>query len=136
MASVIREFTVNASVEEVWKVVGNFANGPLKFAPSVFVGCQLKTPDTRVLAFADGNSATEQLISCDEKTHRVAWRWVDENIIHDNTVMQVSAADAKKSRVIWSHDVLPNEAAKWLAPTMDMLIPLFQQTFVNQEEEL
>lgn len=131
MASVVREFIVAAPIEKVWEIIGDFAQGPLRFAPGIFVGCELEAPDTRILRFSDGTEGIEQLVSRDEKTHRIVWRWVDEAIVHDNTIMQVMSEDQDTSRIIWIHDVLPHDAEVWLAPTMDKLIPVFQYAIKN-----
>ena len=128
MASVFREFIVKAPADRVWNVVGDFAGGSLKLAPEVFVGCKMLDATTRELTFADGMKAKEQLISRDDMARRGVWRWVDESVEHDNTVMQVFPEGNDTSRVVWVHDVLPDAAAEWLAPTMDALIPVFQES--------
>jgi len=131
MASVLREFTVGTSADKAWSVIGDFAHGPLKLAPDVFVSCDMEPENTRLLTFSDGTKAREQLISRDDKMRRGVWRWVDSGIIHDNTTMQVFPEGDNACRVIWVHDVLPDSAAEWLAPTMNKLVPLFQQSLNN-----
>ena len=131
MASVLREFTIETSADKAWGIIGDFEHGPLKLAPSVFVGCSMEPENTRLLTFSDGTKAKEQLISRDDKLRRGVWRWVDGNVIHDNTTMQVFPEGEDRCRVIWVHDVLPDSAAEWLAPTMDKLVPLFQQSLTD-----
>ena len=127
MASVIREIIIDAAPEEVWEVVSDFANGPLKMAPGVFVECRLDEPDLRALVFADGTVARERLIARDERARRIVWGWIGEEVAHDNASMQVFAEDEKRSRLVWIHDTLPDELTGWLATAMDQMAPVFQQ---------
>lgn len=128
MASVLREFTVETSADKAWDVIGDFAHGPLKLASGAFVSCDMGPENTRILTFPDGTKAKEQLVSRDDKIRRGVWRWVDDSVVHDNTTMQVFPEGDNTCRVIWIHDVLPDSAAEWLEPTMDRLVPLFQQS--------
>jgi hypothetical protein len=128
MASVVREFTVAVPADKAWSIIGDFAHGPIKLASGIFAGCEMLEDNTRQLTFSDGVTAKEQLISRDDTLRRGVWRWVDENVEHDNTVMQVFPEGDDSCRVVWIHDVLPDSAAEWLAPTMDKLIPLFQES--------
>lgn len=135
MASVVREFTVDTSADKAWSIIGDFAHGPLKLAPGVFVGCDMEPENTRLLTFADGTKAREQLISRDDTLRRGVWRWVDDSVIHDNAIMQVFPEGDEKCRVVWVHDVLPDSASEWLAAAMDKLVPLFQQSLAGKYKE-
>lgn len=44
MASVIREIIIDAPRDKVWDVVGDFAKGPLRFAPGMLVDCRVEEP--------------------------------------------------------------------------------------------
>jgi hypothetical protein len=131
VASVIREIIIEAPHEKVWDVVGDFANGPLRFAPGMLVNCRVDETDVRTITFADGTAARERLIARDEQARRIVWGWVADEVIHDNTSMQVFAQGEAQSRLVWIHDTLPDELTGWLATAMDQLAPVFQQTFRN-----
>jgi hypothetical protein len=135
MASVIREIVIDAAPEKVWSTVNDFASGPLRMAPGVFVDCRLDEPDVRTLTFADGTVASERLIARDEEARRIVWEWVgDERVAHDNTSMQVFAEGESRSRLVWIHDTLPDELTGWLATAMDQLAPVFQQALRSHDE--
>lgn len=131
MASVIREFIIEAPHEKVWDVVGDFTNGPPRFAPGMLVDCRVDETGVRTITFADGTAARERLIARDEQARRIVWGWVADEVVHDNTSMQVFAQGEAQSRLVWIHDTLPDELTGWLANAMDQLAPVFQQTFKN-----
>ena len=128
MASITREIIIDATPEKVWSVVGDFARGPLQSAPGVFTDCRLVEPGVRALHFVDGTIAKERLVARDEATRRIVWGWIGDEVAHDNTSMQVFAAGEKQTRLVWIHDTLPDELVGWLAPAMDRLAPIFQET--------
>jgi hypothetical protein len=128
MASVIREIVIDAAPETVWDAVGDFANGPLRMSGGVFVDCRLDEPDVRTLTFQDGSLASERLIARDEHARRIVWGWIGDEVIHDNTSMQVLAEGDTQTRLVWIHDTLPDHLTTWLATAMDQLTPVLQQT--------
>jgi hypothetical protein len=135
MASVIREIIIEATPDTVWAAVGDFANGPLRMSPGVFVDCRLDEPDVRTLTFADGTVASERLIARDEQARRIVWAWVgDDRVDHDNTSMQVFTNGDARSRLVWIHDTLPAELTGWLATAMDQLAPVFQEALRSRDE--
>jgi hypothetical protein len=134
MASVIREIIIDASHDKVWEVVGDFANGPPRFAPGMLVDCRVDEDGVRTITFADGTAARERLIARDEQARRIVWGWVAEEVDHDNTSMQVFAESDGRSRLVWIHDTLPDELTGWLATAMDRLAPVFQQSFSSRRQ--
>lgn len=73
MVSVIREIIIEAPQEKVWDVVGDFANGPPRFAPGMLVDCGVDETGVRTITFADGTTARERLIARDEQARRIVW---------------------------------------------------------------
>ena len=130
MASVTREIIIDAAPDKVWATVGDFAAGPLRVAPGVFVDCRVDEPGIRTLTFADGTVVRERLVTRDEENRRIVFAWIGDDVTHDNTTMQVVAEDEMRSRLVWIHDTLPDELAGWLAEAMDQLTPLLQQALV------
>jgi hypothetical protein len=133
MASVIREIVIDASPEEVWVAVGDFAGGPPRMSGGR-VDCRLDAPDVRALTFSDGTTARERLIARDDAARRIVYGWVGDEVAHDNTSMQVLADGERRSRLVWIHDTLPDELAGWLATAMDQLAPVIQQTLRSPTE--
>jgi len=127
MASVVREIVIDAPPAQVWAVVGDFAGGPSRMSPGMLADCRLDEPDVRALTFADGSVVRERLIARDDATRRIVWGWLGDEVLHDNTSMQVLADGADRSRLVWIHDTLPDHLCEWLAPTMDRLTPVIQK---------
>jgi uncharacterized membrane protein len=129
MASVIREFVIEAPAETVWAIIGDFANGPMLTSPGFYSDCRMEAPDVRAMTFtADGTVVRERLVARDEPARRIVWAWIDEGVEHDNGSMQVFAEGEHRSRVVWTHDTLPDElAARIIAPGMDQSVPVIQQ---------
>jgi hypothetical protein len=129
MASVIREFVVEAPAEMVWAIIGDFANGPMLTSPGFYSDSRMEAPDVRAMTFAaDGTVVRERLVARDEQARRIVWAWIDDGVEHDNGSMQVFADGENHSRVVWIHDTLPDElAARIVAPGMDQSVPIIQE---------
>jgi hypothetical protein len=128
MASIIREIIVDAAPEKVWGIVGDFVNGPMLTSPGFYRDCKLEGDDVRAMTFADGNIARERLVARDETTRRIVWSWMDEQVLHDNTSMQVFAEDDGRTRLVWIHDTLPDKLGAWVASAMDQSMPLIKRS--------
>ena len=131
MASVVREIVIDAPPARVWAVVGDFAGGPVQMSPGTLLACRLDGPDVRALTFANGDVVRERLIARDESTRRIVYGWLADEVVHDNTSMQVLADGDERSRLVWIHDTLPDQLCAWLAPTMDRLAPIIQQALAG-----
>lgn len=126
MASIVREIVIDASPEDVWAAVGDFAGGPPRMSGGL-LDCRLDEPGVRAVTFADGTTARERFISRDEQARRIVYGWVADDVAHDNTSMQVLPEGDGRSRLIWIHDTLPDKHADWLATTMDQFAPVIQR---------
>jgi len=114
----------------VWDVVGDFAGGPMRSAPGAFVGCDVDG-DVRTLTFADGTVASERLVARDDEARRIVWSWVGDEVVHDNTSMQVFALGDTRSRLVWIHDTLPDQLGDWLGTAMDQMVPVFRRALTD-----
>jgi PhnB protein len=116
MASISKEILIRSSAEEVWAVIGDFAAGPSSMAPGYVVDTRVEA-DTRVVTFIDGTVARERFVALDHENRRIVYAVVGDSLqpAHDNASMQVLADGEGRCRLIWIHDVLPDD----LAPTLD-----------------
>jgi hypothetical protein len=130
MASVIREVLIDATPQQVWDVVGDFPTGPIEMAPGYVVANEFEGPDERVVTFADGSVVRERHIATDEQARRIVWAWVGDAVrpAHDSCSMQVFEHGDRGSRLVWIHDVLPDELAVPLAAAMDGGLPVIKRT--------
>ncbi|MFI0357469.1 SRPBCC family protein [Actinomadura sp. 9N407] len=111
MASIHKEFTIDADPESVWAVVRDYGAVHHSLAPG-FAETHI-TSDTRVVTFADGTIVHERLVDLDEETRRVAYTVVGGSLhaSHHHASMQVLAEPGGRTRFIWHTDVLPDALA-------------------------
>ncbi|MFD2768603.1 SRPBCC family protein [Micromonospora eburnea] len=112
MASIRNEISIKSSADDVWKVIGDFGTGPSRMAPGYVVDTRIDG-DCRVVTFADGTVARERFISVDGDARRIVYTVIGDTLCpnHDNASMQVVAEDQHHCRLIWIHDVLPDDLA-------------------------
>lgn len=136
MASVIRETVIEASPAQVWAVIGDFAEGPVRMAPGFVTHSRLETPEIREVTFANGDVARERLIARDPAAHRIVWEFFDgwAQPTHNNSAMHVLEHTDGHSRLQWIHDVLPANLTEPLAAAMDGGLQLIKKTIENKTD--
>jgi Polyketide cyclase / dehydrase and lipid transport len=130
MASIRTEFSIESDADRVWRVVGDWADGPVDMARSHVVSCDAEGT-VRVVTFADGRSVRERLVARDDDARRIVYSMVGDAVHpeHDNAVMHVVANGPRRCRFIWSRDVLPDELAEPLHSAMEEAAPIIKRTF-------
>lgn len=134
MTTVHREMVIDAEPDRAWAVIGDFANGPTAMAPGFVTGCRLASPDVRVVTFVNGDVAWERLVAIDESTRRIVWSVFDgwTRPAHDNASFQVFAEGTDRTRLVWIHDVLPDELATSFATAMDGGLEVIERTLARR----
>ncbi|WP_433710065.1 SRPBCC family protein [Nocardia sp. CA-084685] len=132
MGSVEREIIVEAPVEQVWAIIGDFAHGPIRMAPGFVTDSTLDGPDLRIVTFENGTVLHERFIALDEAERRIVFSIVGGSVTpaHDNSSMQVFP-HADGSRFVWIHDTLPHELADAFGTSMEHGLEVFKQTVEN-----
>ena len=75
--------------------------------------------DARIVTFANGSVAREQLVDCDEARRRLVYAIANERMKHYSASVQVLADGEARSRLVWTVDLLPNEIARYVDGQMD-----------------
>jgi hypothetical protein len=129
MVSISKEIAVRSSAADVWEVIGDFGSGPSRMAPGHVVDTRVEA-DCRIVTFADGTVARERFVALDHDTRRIAYAIVGDSLrpAHDNASMQVIADGADRCRLVWIHDVLPDELAPLLDAAMTRGMSIIKQT--------
>ncbi|MDR3664108.1 MAG: SRPBCC family protein [Mycobacterium sp.] len=132
MALIHIEFDIEADCARVWRVIGDWAAGPVRMAPGFVVSSEA-TGDVRIVTFADGFVARERLVSRDESVRRIAYSLIGDTARpeHDNAVMQLAADGPQRCRFLWSRDVLPDTAAGPLRVAMQEAGPIIKSALEN-----
>jgi hypothetical protein len=118
VASLRKEFLVDADLDGVWTVLRDFG-AVHRLAPGFVTDASLEG-DVRVVTFFNGAVARERLIDIDDSEHRLVYSIIESPLAmtHHNASAQVLSEGAAKSRFVWEADLLPNE----VAPRVDELM--------------
>jgi len=117
MATVCKTVEIDLAAAAVWDAVRDVGNLHRRLAPSLIADCRLNDAGSeRVVTFADGTKLPETIISLDDAAMRFVWSARNPSLAHHNAAMAVSALSEGKSAVSWTADVLPDQAADFMAP--------------------
>ncbi|MET8312054.1 SRPBCC family protein [Micromonospora sp. NPDC005173] len=133
MASIRKEIIIESSADKVWNVIRDFSAGPSRMAPGFVVDTRIEAA-SRVVTFADGTVARERLVSIDDVARRTVYSVVGDTIrpTHDNASMQVFDQGEARSRLVWIHDVLPDDLATSLDAAMEQGMTVIKQTLESE----
>ena len=118
MASIRKEFAVQAPAHEVWDALRDVGAVHRRLAPGFVTDCRLEG-EVRVVTFANGFVAREVIVDVDEGARRVAYSARSERLEHHHASFQVFDDGRVCCRVVWSADVLPHAAAKVVEAMME-----------------
>jgi hypothetical protein len=118
MASIHRDIPVDTRAEDAWTAVRDFGAVHRRLAPGFVLDARLDD-DARIVTFANGTTARELLVDCDDTRQRLVYAVASERVKHYNASVQVIADGEARARLIWIVDLLPNEVAPYIAGQMD-----------------
>src|SRR5690348_15608442 len=100
MASIRKEMIIAAEPERIWDAVRDVGEIHRRLVPGFVVDCKLE-PGARIVTFANGMVARENIVDVDDATRRHSWNTVSPNLTHHNASVQVFYEGAGRSRVVW-----------------------------------
>ena len=118
MASIRKDIPIDAHPNEVWAAVSDFGAVHKRLAPGFVLDARLDG-DARIVTFANGTVAREQLVDCDETRRRLVYAVINERLKQHSASVQVISDGDSRSRLIWVVDVLPHEIAPYIDAQMD-----------------
>ena len=127
MASIHKDIPIDAQPADVWAALRDFGAVHTRLAPGFVIDARLDG-DARIVTFANGNVAREQLVDCDEARRRLVYAIANERVSHYSASVQVLAEGETRSRLIWIVDLLPNEMAPYIKGQMDQAALAMQKT--------
>lgn len=119
MASIHKEALLDAPPDSVWDAVRDFGAVHTRLARGFVTDCTIDG-DARIVTFANGTTARELLVDCDDARRRLVYAIVGERIKQHSASFQIVDDGAGRSRFIWTVDVLPNEIAPYISAQMDL----------------
>ena len=108
MASIYKEFLVNASPQFVWEAFKDVGAVHARLAQGFVTDTKLEG-DTRTVTFANGFVVQEQVVAIDNEMRRFVYRAVGGRASHHNAFFQIFPTPDGKSKVLWVTDLLPDE---------------------------
>jgi hypothetical protein len=127
MASLHKDILIDAAPDQVWAAVRDFGAVHTRLAPGFVTDARLDG-DARIVTFANGNVAREQLVDCDEARRRLVYAIANERVKHYSASVQVLADGEAQSRLVWIVDLLPHEMASYVDAQMDQAVLAMQKT--------
>ena len=112
MATIAVEVTTAAAPSLVWDAIRDIGALHTRLVPGFVVATEL-VPGGRRVTFGNGLVIVEPIISSNDDMRRLAWtaERAPAGLTHYNGAVQVFPREVGGSRVVWTADVLPDEAA-------------------------
>ncbi|RTQ36994.1 Polyketide cyclase / dehydrase and lipid transport [Variovorax sp. YR750] len=119
MATVYKEFIVEADAAQVWDALRDFGAVHTRLAPGFLTACTIDAEGARILTFANGLVAREVLVGIDDAHRRLAYTVTGGQAAHHHATAQVFDEGEGRSRFVWITDVLPDAMAAYVGPMME-----------------
>ena len=126
MGSIRKEITTSADANDVWSALRDIGALHTRLVPGFVVDTKLED-GARIVTFGNGMVVREPIVGLSEEMRRVAWSAVSEKLTHYNGAVEMLDGDGG-TRVVWTADFLPDEAASFIDSMMDQGISVMKQT--------
>lgn len=117
MASIRKEFSLPVSAERVWDALRDFGAVHTRLAPGFVTDTKLDG-NARIVTFANGSVAREELVTMDDDARRLVYMIRSDRLTHHNASAEI-VPDGPGCRFVWTTDVLPSEIAPYISAQMD-----------------
>jgi len=127
MASIRKEILLESSAENVWAAVRDVGALHHRLVPGFVVDTRLEE-GARVVTFGNGMVVRELIVDVDDDARRLAWSARGGRLTHHNASVQVFADGARRCRLVWIADLLPNELAGEIRAMIDQAAAVMKKT--------
>lgn len=131
MATIHKEILIRAALDAIWAAARDLGALHTRLVPGFVVDTRMDGADARVVTFANGLVAREPILSVDDERHRLAWTAESPNLRHENAVLTL-VAEGEHTRVRWTSDLLPHEAAPAIAAMQEQGLAAMRRAFEKQ----
>lgn len=118
MATIRKEITVKATVEQAWDAMRDIGALHTRLVPGFVVDTKLES-GARVVTFANGRVVRERIVTIDDAAHRLVWSATGDRLEHHNGSAEVVTDTGGRARIIWVTDLLPESVAEAVDRLMD-----------------
>ena len=137
MATLSKEFRLDAPAEEVWDVFRDVYAVHTRLAPDFVTDCRREGED-RIVTFANGLVAREVIVDLDDAKRRLVYSARSERLAHHNASFQVfeetSDSGSACCRVVWIAYVLPHGVAGAIGAMMDEGVAAMRKTLASHSD--
>jgi carbon monoxide dehydrogenase subunit G len=130
MASIRKEILLDARPEEVWDAVRDIGALHTRLVPGFVTDTRLEE-NARIVTFGNGMVVREVIVDLDDQARRLVWS-AKGRLTHHNASAQVFADGDKRSKLVWTADLLPNELAGDIRAMMEMGAAAMQKAFAKR----
>jgi len=130
MASIHKDIPLDAPAHEVWDAVRDFGALHTRLVPGFVLDTKLDG-DIRIVTFANGTTAREQLVDCDDERRRLVYAIAGERLKQHSASVQLIADGEGRSRMLWTVDVLPHDIAPYISSQMDQGAAAMRRAFAK-----
>jgi carbon monoxide dehydrogenase subunit G len=130
MATVRREIHTRAAPEPVWDAIRDVGALHTRLVPGFVVDTRLEA-GARVVTFGSGLVVKEPIVTVDERERRLVWGALGGPLTHYNGSVQVFP-DGAGSRVVWTADFLPDDAAPLVTSMIEAGLAAMKTTLDGQ----
>ena len=132
MASIMKEIVTSASPDVAWDAIRDIGALHTRLVPGFVTATEL-IPGGRRVTFGNGMVVDEPIIDSNDDTRRLAWTAVGKELQlqHYNASVQVFDRMGG-SAVVWTADLLPDEAAATVEAMMDQGMQVMAHTLDQQ----
>ncbi len=117
MATVTKEVVTRAPADAVWDAIRDIGALHTRLVPGFVIDTRVE-PGARVVTFANGVTVFERIVTIDDQDRRLVWTAEGVRTTHYNSAVRV-VAQAGDTRVVWTSDFLPDEAAGQIDAAME-----------------
>ena len=130
MATISKEFRIDASPADVWDALADFGALHQRLVPGFVTACEIDG-ETRTVTFSNGTVARELLVTSDADRRRLVYAITGERVKHYSAAAQVLDDGQGGTRFNWTVDLLPNELAPHISGQMDLGVAAMQQALAR-----
>src|SRR2546426_7482703 len=118
MASIRKEILLDARAGGVWDAGRGVGALHPRLVPGFVTDTRLEK-GARIVTFGNGMVVRELIVDLDDTARRLVWSASGGRLSHHNASAQVFADGDKRSRLVWTADLLPDELAGEIRTMME-----------------
>lgn len=126
-ASIRKDFTVDAPVDFVWSALRDFGALTTRLVRGFVTDCRLEGT-ARIVTFANGSVAREELVEWDDGDRRLVYTIPSAQMRWHRASAEVGANADGTARFVWTTNIAPAEICAYICEQMDLGVAALKAT--------